>query len=87
MDDKQLRAVVRERVRSGQLPSVLAGKTFGGPGSNGVCDCCDQIIAHHEIEYEIELTLPFGSSSLSFIAHPQCHWIWLEESEPRSSSL
>ena len=82
MEEEQLRAVVRDRIRTGQLPSVCGGKTFGGRGSNSVCDCCDQIIAHHEIEYEVELTLPLGVSRLTFITHPQCHWIWREESKP-----
>jgi hypothetical protein len=45
---------------------------------------CEQWCA---IEYEVELTLPFGSSSLTFIAHPQCHWIWHEESGAQSSRL
>jgi hypothetical protein len=82
MEEEHLRAVVRERVRTGELPSVFGGKTFGGRGSNGACDCCDQIITHHEIEYEVELSLPLDSSRLTFIAHPKCHWIWREESEP-----
>jgi hypothetical protein len=86
MEEEHLRAVVRERVRTGELPSVFGGKTFGGRGSNGACDCCDQIITHHEIEYEVELSLPLDSSRLTFIAHPKCHWIWREESEPAEQS-
>ena len=81
MNEEQLRAVVRERVRTGQLPAVYGGRTFGGRGSNAPCDCCGQIIAHHEIEYEVQLTPPLRASSLTFIAHPQCHWIWREESD------
>lgn len=83
MNEEQLRAVIRERVRTGQLPPVFGGRTFGGHGSNTVCDCCGQIVARHEIEYEVELTSDLGVSGPIFIAHARCHWIWWEESGPR----
>lgn len=84
MNEEQLRAVIRERVRTGQLPPVFGGRTFGGRGSNTACACCGQIVARHEIEYEVELASDLGVSGPIFIAHARCHWIWWEESGPPS---
>jgi hypothetical protein len=83
MDEEQLRTVIRERVRTGQLPPV-SGRIFGGRGSNTACDCCGQIIGHREIEYEVELSAAFGAPGPTFLVHAHCHWIWREESGPRS---
>ena len=85
MSQKELRALIRERMRSGQLPPVLDGKAFGGRGSNAACDCCGQIIARDEIEYEVQLAAPVTQTQRNFIAHMRCHWVWWEESGPQSS--
>ena len=85
MNEEQLRTVIRERVRTGRLPPVSGGRTFGGRGSNTACDCCGQIIVHREIEYEVELSPALGASGQTFIVHAQCHWIWREESGQQSS--
>ena len=82
MNEEQLRALIRERVRTGQLPPVFGGRTFGGRGSNTACDCCGRIVTRHEIEYEVEIASDLGVSGPIFIAHAQCHWIWWEESGP-----
>jgi hypothetical protein len=70
---------------SGQLPPAFGGKTFGGRGRNQVCDCCGQIIAPDEIEYQIEFTPTRGESGKTFVAHIQCHWLWWEESDSQGS--
>jgi len=85
MSSKELRALIRERIHTGQLPPILGGKTFGGCGSDTACDCCGQIIARHEIEYEVQITQPLAASKRIYVAHPQCHWIWWEESGQNSS--
>jgi hypothetical protein len=86
MNQKELRALIRERMRTGQLPPVLGGKTFAGRGSNTACDCCGQMIGRHEVVYEVELTIPCTESGRGLIAHPQCHWIWSEESGSQSNA-
>jgi hypothetical protein len=82
----ELRALIRERIRTGQLPPVIGGKTFAGRGSNTACDCCGQIMARHELVYEVRLTPACTESWRGYIAHTRCHWIWLEESGPQSAS-
>jgi len=84
MNQKELRALIRERVRTGQLPPVLDGRTFGGRGSNTACDCCGQTIKRDDIEYEVQFAASVTQMGRSFIAHMQCHWIWWEESGPQS---
>jgi hypothetical protein len=56
MNQKELRALIRERMRTGQLPTVLGGKTFAGRGNDTACDCCGQMIGRHEVVYEVEFT-------------------------------
>jgi len=85
MSQKELRALIRQRVSAGQLPSVLGGKTFAGRGSNTACDCCGQIIGRHEAVYEVQLTSACRQFRQSLIVHTQCHWIWWEESGAQSS--
>jgi hypothetical protein len=85
MKQKELRALIRERMRTGQLPSVFSGKTFAGRGSNTACDCCGQMIGRHEVVYEVQFTTPCTESGRGLVAHPQCHWVWWEESGPQSN--
>jgi hypothetical protein len=86
MDQKELRALIRQRMGNGQLPPVLGGETFADRGCNTACDCCGEIIAHHEAVYEVQLAPRCADSRRRFIVHTQCHWIWWEESGPQSSS-
>jgi hypothetical protein len=81
--------LIRERVRTGQLPSGPADKTYGSKGSNTACACCGRKIASHEIEYEVH----FNSSPRALSTHFYCYQIWWgewraygahEESETRS---
>jgi hypothetical protein len=85
MNQKELRALIRERMRTGQLPPVFSGKTFAGRGSNTACDCCGQMIRLHEVVYEVEFTIPCTESGRGLIAHPRCHWVWWEESGSQSN--
>jgi hypothetical protein len=85
MHTGELRALIRERIRTGQLPPVLGGKTFVGRGNNTACDCCGQIMSRHELVYEVQLTLAWTVFGRGYIAHTRCHWIWLEESASQSA--
>jgi hypothetical protein len=70
-----VRSVIRERVRTGQLPTGPHDKTFAGKGSNTACACCGRNIAGHDIECEVH----FKSSLYAFRAHLDCYRIWWEE--------
>src|SRR5260370_40644004 len=75
MSDKEVLGVIRERVRTGQLPTGPGDKTYGSKGSNTVCACCGRKIASHEIEYEVH----FNSSPHAFSTHFYCYQIWWRE--------
>jgi hypothetical protein len=85
MHKAELRALIRERIRTGQLPPVLGGRTFAARGSNTACDCCGQIMARHELVYEVQLTPACAEVRRGYIAHTRCHWIWLKESSPQGA--
>jgi hypothetical protein len=81
MNQKELRKLIRGRVRIGQLPPAFDGKTYGGRGRDTACDCCGEIISADEIEYQVEFIPPRGESRRAFVSHVKCHWIWSEESD------
>jgi len=72
MNAEEVLALIGERVRTGQLPSGPADKTYGSNGSNTACACCGRKIAFHEIEYEVH----FNSSPHAFATHFHCYQIW-----------
>ena len=91
MSANEVLALIRERVRTGQLPSGPGDKTYGSKGSNTACACCGRKIASDEIEYEVH----FNSSPHAFSTHFHCYQIWWgawradgarKENEPRSAS-
>jgi len=75
MSAKEVLALIRERVRTGQLPSGPGDTTYGSKGSNTACACCGLKIASHEIEYEVH----FDASPRAFSTHLYCYQIWWEE--------
>jgi len=75
MSAREVLAQIRERVRTGRLPSGRADKTYGSKGSNTACACCDRKIDSHEIEYEVHFT----SSPNTFSTHFHCYQIWWGE--------
>lgn len=85
MNERELRALIRDRMHAGQLPPALGGKTFAGRGSNTSCGCCGQIIERHETVNEVQFAAHCTQPRRAFIVHMQCHWIWWEESGPHSS--
>jgi hypothetical protein len=76
MDERQLRAMIHERIRSGLLPGE-AGRTYGGKGTNSTCACCSNMIGRREVEYEVH----FDRHPSVFRVHLSCYRIWWEERE------
>ena len=81
MRANEVLALIRERVRTGQLPKGPGDKTFGSKGSNTACACCGREIAAHEIEYEVH----FKSFPSAFATHLYCYQIWWGEWPARKS--
>ena len=75
MSANELLTLIRERVRTGQLPSGPGDKTYGSKGSNTPCACCGREIASHEIEYEVH----FSSFPRAFSTHFFCYQVWWGE--------
>lgn len=75
MNQEQLRARIRERIRSGLLPSGPDVETYGGRGSNSRCACCGDTIGSRDVEYEVYL----DDCSDPIRAHWNCYRIWWEE--------
>ena len=91
MSANEVLALIRERVRTGQLPRGPGDRTYGSKGSNTGCACCGGKIASDEIEYEVH----FNWSPRVFSTHFYCYQIWWETwradgarkaNEPRSVS-
>ena len=80
MDERQLRAIIQERIRGGLLPGGPDRKTYGGKGTNSTCACCSNRIGCREVEYEIY----FDGYPSGFRAHLACYRIWWEERECNS---
>ena len=75
MSAKEVHALIRERIRIGQLPGGPGDKTYGGKGSNTACACCGHTITWHEIEYEVH----FRSFQHAFSMHLDCYRMWWQE--------
>ncbi len=75
MSAEEVLALIRERVRTGQLPRGPGDKTYGSKGTNTACACCGRKIGLQEIEYEVH----FNSSPRPFSTHFCCYQIWWGE--------
>lgn len=80
--NEQVRTLIRERIRTGQLPDSPLDKVYGGNGSNTACACCGGNIGWHDIEYEVRL----NTSPYVLLVHLDCHRIWWEESRQSRES-
>ena len=78
MSANEVLALIRERVRTGQLPRGPGDRTYGSKGSNTGCACCGRKIASDEIEYEVH----FNWSPRVFSTHFYCYQIWWGRGEP-----
>ena len=55
-------------------------RIWAGNGTGATCSFCGYSIQAHEIEYEIELSLPSTEGILRF--HFRCHRRWEAQSRP-----
>lgn len=72
--DEDLRALARERIASGALPSEKATHTWGGLGSGLPCSLCGELISRTETEMELQLGDGANAPVVRF--HLRCHLIW-----------
>jgi hypothetical protein len=72
--EERLRILARERIASGQLPSVTPSQMWAGPGGKQPCALCDTPIRPDLVEYEVEAIVDGVTSTLFF--HRICQSIW-----------
>jgi hypothetical protein len=77
--DKQVRAMILDRLLSGRLPPRREHDLLGSYGERVRCVCCDKLIAKSQIQYDVDAHSRSGHlSSLSM--HLDCYNMWAEAS-------
>lgn len=70
-----LRALAREQLRSGRLPTHVVESVAAGYGSPGkVCSLCGQPISSTQVEYEFA-----GYAKQPLTLHVTCYAAWRDE--------
>jgi hypothetical protein len=77
-DERSLRDIAREAIRTGRLPAQPARRTLGGPGSEETCVLCGETIRYHQMEVELEYARRTGDTSdiERYRLHPLCCVAW-----------
>ena len=76
---KEVRELIRLRLRSGQLPHTGKHEVFGRKGDGLPCACCDQLITPQQIEHDVEFASDLGTLS-TMPMHAYCYHAWQEVS-------
>ena len=78
MDETTLRALIRDKLRSGRLPLKKISRLWGGPADGEVCDACDQPITKQQLVMEgiasVLSDAPKDRKPIQF--HVQCFQVW-----------
>jgi hypothetical protein len=69
-DECFLREKAQEAIRSGKLPAVKPGRTWGGPGNGTRCSMCGEPVTQGQMELEIETGLD------KYYLHVRCFAVW-----------
>jgi hypothetical protein len=69
---RDLDALIRAKLASGELPSAKPEKVWGGKGSGQACSACGLAITADDIEYEVDL--PGAQAAMRF--HQPCLTTW-----------
>jgi len=77
MDDKTLRALIRDKLRSGRLPLNKLSRFWGGLADGEVCDACEQPITKQQQIMEGVVSTPGDQKPFQF--HVQCFQFWETE--------
>ena len=68
--EHRLRALARERIAKGELPSEPALRMWGGDGTGRLCSLCREPVQRDQIEFEVE------SGRHNLIFHMVCQSVW-----------
>ena len=76
-DEPDLAAKAHEAIRSGNLPSRRADRTFGGPGNGDACAVCREPVRSNQMELELEFNRHGARPGLDrYHLHPRCFTAW-----------
>ena len=66
--------VILAKIKAGVLPPPVSrsGRSHIGKGTNTICDGCDAVITHEDVEHDVDVT---GNRTLRF--HIACFIVWL----------
>jgi len=77
MEEREVRAKVREVLQAGKLPNRRPDRTWGGPGVGAPCTVCDLPVTKDEMEFEIEFSHDGSNPGLDkFHVHIRCFAAW-----------
>jgi hypothetical protein len=74
-DEPALRAMARDAILNGRLPSTVPILMLGGPGCGAVCSLCGDPLPNEQMEIEIEFVRQ-GATAAVFHLHPLCFAAW-----------
>lgn len=76
-DEQVLREKARNAIRTGKLPAVKPGRTWGGPGNGTRCSLCGEPVTQGQMELEIEYRRAGATSGLDkYYLHVRCFAVW-----------
>ena len=78
-ESNQIRRLIDERIRAGQLPHAERYEVYGRKGDGLPCACCDGPITRPHIEYDVEFFSNMGAVT-TLPMHPACYRAWYEVS-------
>jgi hypothetical protein len=73
---QDIRAAVRAKLASGELPRAKPDKVWAGKGTDRPCAVCGAVITTADIEYEVDLP---GASPGTLRFHHDCLISWDQE--------
>jgi hypothetical protein len=79
MDEEKLRAIARDKLRSGALPRTRLARLGSGPGQNSLCHLCARRIPPEEMQ--LDLAEPQARTRLRdrYVFHARCHAVYVFE--------
>ena len=77
-DERSLRDIAREAIRTGRLPAQPPVRTLGGGGSGERCVLCSETIRFDQMEVELEFARRAGDTTeiQRYRFHPPCCVAW-----------
>ena len=70
--DREIKAVIRAKLGSSELPSAKPEKVWAGAATNKPCGACGTFITADDVEYEVD----FAGARAAMRLHRRCIMLW-----------